>query len=270
MDRYAVLGHPVGHSLSPRIHAAFAQATGLELEYGAIDIAPDAFTQTLDELHTQGYCGFNVTVPHKLAAHALARQLSERARHAGAVNTLLRVKGGWNGDNTDGTGLLADLQRNLGLQLAGKRIAVLGAGGAARGIIAPLLETKPAQLIIANRSPDKAQHLAQQFAGLGNVTPSIPEALAGENFDLVINATSAGHRGQAPALATGLFGSDATAYDLNYGPASKPFLGAAARCGATHTRDGLGMLVEQAAESFRLWRGLRPDTTRVLAMLRTG
>lgn len=270
MDRYAVIGHPVSHSRSPRIHAAFAQALGAQLAYTAIDIAPDALAGRLATLHADGYRGLNVTVPHKQAAAQLAVQLNARAQHAGAANTLIRADRGWIGDNTDGIGLLADLRDNLHLRLAGARIALIGSGGAARGVIAPLLAAYPALLVVSNRSSTNPDVLAARFKALGPIQAAVHPQLAGQRFDLVINATSAGHAGGVPDLPTGLFSTDSLAYDLNYGPAAAPFLDWATHAGAARCSDGLGMLVEQAAESFRLWRGVRPPTAAVLAELRGG
>ncbi|HEU0198419.1 MAG TPA: shikimate dehydrogenase [Nevskiaceae bacterium] len=268
MDRYAVLGHPVAHSLSPRIHTAFAQACGVELSYTAIDIEPGVFATRVEELREAGYRGFNVTLPHKRAAAALAQHVADRARLAGAANTLIRSGNGWTADNTDGIGLIADLTHNLRLELAGLRVAVIGSGGAARGILAPLLATKPGRLVLANRSPQTPQKLAQDLASVGTIEARQYAELAGQSFDLVINATSAGHQGLVPELPDRLFRAAAMAYDLNYGPAASPFLGWAEAHGAARTSDGLGMLVEQAAESFLLWRGVRPRTAPVLAALR--
>lgn len=268
MDRYAVIGHPVAHSLSPRIHAAFAETMGMALTYEALDITPENFAARLAELYGAGYLGLNVTVPHKQVAALAAEHLAERAAHAGAANTLIRTPKGWNADNTDGVGLFADLRNNLHLRLAGARIALIGAGGAARGVIAPLLAAQPARLVISNRSREKPQQLAARFARLGLVEAATHGDLTRQRFDLVLNATSAGHRGLAPELPDALFAPGGTAYDLNYGPAATPFLDWARHSGAAHTSDGLGMLVEQAAESFHLWRGVRPPTAAVLAALR--
>lgn len=268
MDRYAVIGQPVKHSLSPRIHAAFATATGAALRYEAIEIAPEMLAERLCELHAHGYGGLNVTLPHKTAAAALCESLSDRARHAEAANVLIRTGSGWRGDNSDGVGLVADVTRNLGVALAGKRLLVLGSGGAARGILAPLLEAGPAELVLSNRSPWTPEELAPRFATLGPIRPSTHLALKGDRFDVVFNATSVGHQGGVPRLPDGLFAPGGLAYDLNYGAAAAPFLDWARGQGAARTADGLGMLVEQAAESFLLWRGTRPPTDDVLATLR--
>jgi shikimate dehydrogenase len=268
MDHYAVLGQPVAHSLSPRIHAQFARQVGAEISYQAIEVAAEQLAARLAELHAQAYAGLNLTLPHKAAGAAACTSASPAALRAGAVNTLVRQPQGWHGENTDGPGLVRDLGANLGVALAGKRIVVLGAGGAARGIIEPLLGQAPAELVIAGRNPWKPEELATAFQALGPVRPCTHLALKGDRFDLVLNATSAGHRGEVPRLPPELFAPGALAYDLNYGRAAAPFLGWAQAHGASQCSDGLGMLVEQAAEAFALWRGVRPATAAVLAELR--
>jgi shikimate dehydrogenase len=268
MDRYAVLGQPVAHSLSPRIHSLFAKQAGMTLSYEAVEVAPDKLGETLQRFHAEGWRGFNLTLPHKVAAIALCASRSVRAERAGAVNTLVREAGGWHGDNTDGCGLVHDLLDNLGAVIAGRRVLVLGAGGAARGILAPLLAERPAELVIASRNPWKPEDLATAFKPLGPIRPCTYLALKGDQFDLVLNATSAGHSGEVPRLPPGLLAEDALAYDLNYGAAAAPFLDWAKAQKAAHS-DGLGMLVEQAAEAFHLWRGVRPKTAEVLAELRS-
>jgi shikimate dehydrogenase len=267
-DRYAVLGQPVAHSKSPLIHARFAARTGQTLSYEAIEVAPEALAAALAKFHAEGWAGFNLTVPHKQAAAALCVECSEVAERAGAVNTLIRSDSGWIGDNTDGLGLVRDLRANLGVAIAGKRVLLLGAGGAARGCIAPLLAEQPAELVVSNRNPWKPEALAEQFRALGNIVPRTHLSLKGDRYDLVLNATSAGHDGALPRLPDGLLAAGAAAYDLNYGPAAQPFLDWARAQGAAQVSDGLGMLVEQAAEAFQRWRGLRPETAAVLAELR--
>lgn len=268
MDRYAVIGSPVGHSQSPRIHAQFAAQTGQSLVYEAIEIAPEALAAELQRLHAEGYRGLNVTLPHKLAAMQLCEQLSERAQLAGAVNTLVRSDSGWRGDNTDGAGLIADLRDNLKIALAGRRVLVLGAGGAARGILKPLLEQQPAELVVSNRNPWKPEELAEQFKPHGKIRPCTHLALKGDLFDVIINATSAGHDGRAPRLPGQLLAAGGVCYDLSYGKAFAPFADWARGQQAALVADGLGMLVEQAAVSFELWRGVRPVTAGVLQALR--
>jgi shikimate dehydrogenase len=271
MDRYAVLGQPIAHSLSPRIHSLFAAQTGMTLRYEAIEVAAEELDEHLCGLHAQGYAGLNLTLPHKVLALALCETRSPRAQRAGAVNTLVRSTGhcGWHGENTDGIGLVRDLCHNLGLSLAGKRVLVLGAGGATRGILEPLLAEQPGELVVSNRNPWKPEQLTADFKALGAIRPATHLALKGDLFDLVLNATSAGHDGEAPRLPPGLLAPGAVAYDLNYGKAALPFLDWAAAQGAARRSDGLGMLVEQAAEAFLLWRGVRPETAPVLGQLRS-
>ncbi|ANQ83851.1 shikimate 5-dehydrogenase [Azoarcus olearius] len=275
MDRYAVVGNPIAHSKSPQIHAAFARQTGEALGYEAILAPLDGFVDTVLAFRAMGGRGMNVTVPFKLEAHALATRLTPRAAAAGAVNTL--AFGGPEtpddilGDNTDGAGLVRDLTVNLGCPLHGRRVLLLGAGGAARGALLPLLEQAPAALTIANRTAAKAVELAAGFAA-GHPGVAIDgggfDALAGRRFDVVINATAASLADQAPPLPAGIYAEGALAYDMMYGRGDTPFLAAARADGAGRLADGLGMLAEQAAESFLLWRGVRPDTAPVLADLR--
>jgi shikimate dehydrogenase len=265
-DRYAVIGHPIAHSKSPDIHVAFARQTQQVLTYAPLLAPLDGFEDTVRALMAQGGRGANVTVPFKLEAFAMATTLSERAQAAGAVNTLRFDSDGIFGDNTDGAGLVTDIVVNAGVALQGKRILLLGAGGAARGVILPLLVERPAQLVIANRSSDKATALAAQFGSHGPIVAQTFDALDGQ-FDLVINATAASLADALPPIAGSLFGPTTLAYDMMYGAQLTIFLRFAAQYGAS-VRDGLGMLVEQAAESFLLWRGVRPETAGVLANLR--
>ena len=269
-DRYAVIGNPVAHSKSPQIHAVFAELTLQDMTYEAILAPPDRFTQAVRNFMAAGGRGVNVTVPFKLDAYALAATRSPRAEAAKAVNTLIFSPTGIHGDNTDGVGLVADLTRNLGLDLAGRRILLLGAGGAARGVLLPLLETKPAVLTLANRTAEKARALKAAFEPLADgcaIEGGGFAELAGRQFDVVINATSASLSDEAPLLPAGLYAADSLAYDMMYGKTTA-FLVAARAQGAARLADGLGMLVEQAAESFFLWRGVRPDTVPVLELLR--
>jgi shikimate dehydrogenase len=262
-DRYAVFGHPIAHSKSPRIHAAFARQTGQDMTYEAILAPLDGFTASVATFIAAGGRGANVTVPFKEEAFELASRLSPRAERAGAVNTLKFEPDGILGDNTDGAGLAADLTRNLHCALAGKRILLLGAGGAARGVIEPLLDQRPAALVIANRTVSRAQALAELFdRGIRACGFDAVDA----PFDLVINATAASLAGELPPLSPGIFTADTLAYDMMYGR-DTPFL-AFARAEGAATADGLGMLVEQAAEAFFVWRGVRPDTAPVIAALR--
>jgi shikimate dehydrogenase len=267
-DRYAVIGNPVSHSKSPAIHAAFALATGQDLTYEAILAPLDGFRAKVDSFRAAGGKGANVTLPFKLEAFDLAAASTERARAAHAVNTLSFDADAVRGDNTDGIGLIRDIETNLGVEIAGKRVLVMGAGGAARGVLGPLLERRPASLALANRTPDKAIELAARFATQGHVIGSGYEALSGSRFDIVINATSASLAGDLPPLAASVFVAGALAYDMMYGSGPTLFLRWASEQGVTHLADGLGMLVEQAAESFFVWRAVRPDTAPVIAMLR--
>ena len=260
-DQYAVLGHPISHSRSPRIHAEFARQTGQDMGYVAIEAPLDDFAGALAAFWAAGGKGCNVTVPFKETAWQLAKTRSERAERAGAANTLLRTDSGWHADNTDGAGLVRYLVHNLGLTLAGKRILLLGAGGATRGVLGPLLAEGPETLFVANRTASKAVELAAWSGCHGGGFAEIPAA----PFDLVINATAASLAGELPPLPDTLFAAEAWAYDMMYGR-DTPFLAFARQQGARGA-DGLGMLVEQAAEAFWLWRGVRPDTAPVLRLL---
>lgn len=268
VSRFALLGQPVAHSPSPQVHQSFAAQFGIALAYEKIEVAPEDFAATLARLHAEGYRGLNVTLPHKLAALAAAAERTPRAELAGAANTLVRTDAGWRADNTDGEGLVRDLRDNLGLALAGRRVLLLGAGGAARGALEPLLGEKPAVLVVSSRTPWTVEKLAAEFRAHGPVRPSTHVALKGERFDLVINATSAGHHGQAPRLPAGLLADGGACYDLSYGKAFEPFRAWALAQRARVVADGLGMLVEQAACGFELWHGRRPATAPVIAMLR--
>jgi shikimate dehydrogenase len=262
-DRYAVIGHPVAHSKSPWIHAEFARQTRQALEYGRIEAPLDGFARAVDEFRAAGGRGANVTLPFKEQAfHYCAGAVTERAGAAGVVNTLVVEEGRVRGDNTDGVGLLRDLETNLARKIAGARLLLLGAGGAAQGVLGPLLGAGPQRLVVANRTAGRARELARRFGAAG----CSYEELGGEQFDLLVNATSAGLAGEAPPLSARAFAPGALAYDMVYGR-DTPFLAMARAAGAVAC-DGSGMLVEQAAESFFLWRGLRPDTAPVLAALR--
>ena len=268
-DHYCVLGNPVAHSRSPAIHAQFAAQSGQDVVYEALLAPLEGFADTVHGFIAAGGKGANVTVPFKEEAFRLSNRLSPRAERAGAVNTLTFAADGITGDNTDGAGLVRDIEANLGFPLAGKRILLLGAGGAARGVIAPLLACKPAGLTIANRSADKAQALAEQFSDIAAVDAGNFAKTAGSRFDVIINATSASLVGEALPLPAGIFAPGSLAYDMMYGKGETPFLALARAQGAAHLADGLGMLVEQAAEAFLVWRGVRPDSRPVLAALRT-
>ena len=269
-EQYVVIGNPIAHSKSPDIHAAFALQTGQQLRYTRCLAPIDGFAATVRALVQSGCKGANVTLPFKLEAAALALTLSERAREAGAVNTLSFVGDDIIGDNTDGAGLVNDIVRNARVQIAGKRILLLGAGGAARGALLPLLHEHPQQIVIANRTAATADALAAHFGARAEHGQQIRacsfEAIAGV-FDIVINATSASIGGAMPPVPASAFGAGTLALDMMYARAPSVFMQFAESQGAT-ARDGLGMLVEQAAEAFALWRGVRPDGAPVLAQLR--
>jgi shikimate dehydrogenase len=271
MDKYAVIGNPVAHSKSPQIHAAFAQATGQDMSYERLLAPIGGFAPVVEAFAREGGRGLNVTVPFKLDALAVAHTASDRAQAAGACNTLKRDSDGWFADNTDGAGIVRDLTVNLGVAIAGRDVLVLGAGGAARGILAPLFAEQPRSVTLANRTTVKADALAARFADRGPVGAVAPAALAGKDFDVVINATSAGLSGDIVLpWPAGLFRTGGFAYDMIYGDAPTTFLRWAQAQGVQRSADGLGMLIEQAAESFFLWRGVRPDTAPVVKLLRPG
>ena len=268
MKRYAVFGFPVLHSLSPKIHQAFAQQSGIAIEYVAIESKPGDFDGTLSSFARSGGEGANVTLPHKQRAAELCNLLSARAKRAGAVNTLIKHGNGWLGDNTDGAGLVRDLTGRHGLDLRGRRTLMLGAGGAARGIAPALLDAGIGELFVVNRDSQKADALVDLLGVPGRVHSRYLDDLGslGE-FDLIVNATSAVRHGSLPKLPMSLVGPRTTAVDLSYGEAAIPFLAWARAANAHEAIDGLGMLVEQAAESFFLWHGVRPDTDPVFAEL---
>ena len=268
-DRYAVIGNPIAHSKSPLIHAAFAQQTGQDMAYTAMLAALDGFAAAVGEFRDDGGKGMNVTVPFKQEAWKLATRLTERASMAQAVNTFKFEDGVILGDNTDGAGLVRDITQNLDFPIAGKRVLLMGAGGAARGVLLPLLAQAPAELAIANRTASRALDLQEQFAVFGRVSARDYSDLAGQQFDLVINATSSSLNNELPPLSTGIFAPDSLAYDMMYGKGLTAFLSFAEQQRAGRLADGLGMLVEQAAESFFLWRGVRPSTSPVISQLRT-
>ena len=267
IDRYAVVGNPVEHSRSPAIHAMFAAQTGQALTYERLLAPLDGFEATLRAFAAAGAKGCNVTVPFKFEAFALAPLRTERAQLAGAVNTLRFDAAGWAGDNTDGAGLVNDIQRNAGRLLAGRRVLLVGAGGAAAGVLGALMATGPACITVVNRSLDKAQALVASHAHLGVPLSAATLADAPAAQDIVVNATSTSLAGAAAPVDARVLAPGALALDMMYGPKAQGFLDWAAAHGA-EPRDGLGMLVEQAAEAFFFWRGLRPDTAPVLAALR--
>lgn len=266
---YAVMGNPVSHSKSPRIHALFAEQTGQRIQYTAIQVDPGGFEQAVRNFVANGGRGLNVTVPFKTNAWELVDTRTPRAELAGAVNTIVvQAEGLLHGDNTDGVGLVSDIVQNQGGLIADKEVLLLGAGGAARGVLAPLLEQQPRNLVIANRSADRAVGLAQSFSHLGSVIGCGFNDFADRQFDLVINATSASLQGELPPLPDNLLAAGAWCYDMMYGARATPFMQWASHHGAGKVLDGLGMLVEQAAQSFFLWQGVRPRTAPVIAALR--
>ena len=270
MGLYAVFGHPVSHSLSPRIHAAFGRQLGISLDYTTIEATPDAFPQALDAFVAAGGKGANVTLPLKEAAFALCASTSERAQRAGAVNTLIRNDGQWRGDNTDGIGLVRDLTGRLSLDLRGRRALLLGAGGSARGVAPALLDAGVSELIIVNRTAERADALADALGDPERAHSRYwDDAGAEGDYALIVNATSASRDGTTEfTLPFQLANSRTLAVDLNYGEAAIPFLAWARAANCRDVVDGLGMLVEQAAASFELWHGVRPDTAPVYATLR--
>ncbi|SEN01707.1 shikimate dehydrogenase [Nitrosomonas marina] len=267
-DRYAVVGNPISHSKSPRIHMAFAKQAQQDIHYEAILAPQNEFHSTVNTFRQQGGKGMNITVPFKQEACQIAASLTERARIAGAVNTFKFEDDHIQGDNTDGAGLIRDITINLKIPVTDKRILLMGAGGAARGVILPLLQQHPTRLVIANRTPQKAQLLQQQFSEFGPIIACSYMDLPGECFDIIINATSASLNNALPELPSGIFATDTLAYDMMYGTEPTRFLNYAAQQGARHLADGIGMLVEQAAESFYLWRGIRPDTRNIITNLK--
>jgi shikimate dehydrogenase len=260
-DRYAVVGNPIEHSKSPEIHTLFAQQTGQNILYSRMLAPLDDFRSTVLRFASHGGKGLNVTVPFKFEAFALSSRLTSRAKMAGAVNTLRFDEGSICGDNTDGAGLVADITKNVGIALRDSRILLLGAGGAAFGVMLPLLEQKPEYLLVANRNEDKAKEMICRFSGFCKVETSSYQDLGGD-FDIVINATSAGLQGGMPPVPPTVFGEKTLALDMVYSDNPTPFMSFAGRQGAK-VRDGFGMLVEQAAESFFVWRNVRPDTRPV-------
>ena len=268
MDLYAVIGNPVAHSLSPRIHALFATQTRQALSYEALLAPIDDFAGTVNKFRARGGMGLNVTLPFKLEAWAFVHQRSARAERAGAVNTVLfRADNTTFGDNTDGVGLLRDLRQNHGVVINTRNVLILGAGGAVRGILEQLLTAGPARVIIANRTLSRAVDLCNAFQDLGRVEACGFDDLGGEHFELIINGTSAGISGHIPPIPDKLLSPDGCCYDLFYAKAPTAFVRWGQRHGAAKALDGLGMLVEQAAESFFLWRNIRPDTRPVIDTL---
>ncbi|WP_042887212.1 shikimate dehydrogenase [Cupriavidus necator] len=274
--RYVVIGNPVAHSRSPAIHAAFARQTGEAVQYDRLEAPLDGFANTVRKFFADGGYGCNVTVPFKLEAYDLADRLTERAEAAGAVNTLWIEEGLIHGDNTDGIGLVRDIQDNLDTLIEGKRVLLLGAGGAAMGAMLPLIECRPSRIVVANRTASRASDMLEEFVEAadqygvelwGGGLDALEGLSEDEACDVVINASSSSLHGEVPPVPELLLGEGVLAYDMMYGAEPTVFLQFAARCGA-RTSDGLGMLVEQAAEAFYIWRGVRPRTAPVLAELR--
>ncbi|WP_105902922.1 shikimate dehydrogenase [Vibrio gangliei] len=267
LDQYAVFGNPISHSKSPFIHTLFARQTNQAMEYGIVEAPVDGFNDAAYQFFTSGGKGCNVTAPFKLDAYQFADRLTERAQLAQAVNTLKKLDDGQIiGDNTDGEGLVQDLLQNQA-PLQDSRILLLGAGGAARGVIKPLLDQNPQQLVITNRTLSKAQALVDVFQGYGSVCAQAMDSINGP-FDVVINSTSAGLTGGLPEISPSIFSPQTVSYDMSYGGDKTLFNQWAKENGVLHAYDGLGMLVGQAAESFMLWRGLRPSIRQVLRELR--
>ena len=269
-DSYAVMGNPIGHSKSPQIHNLFAEQAGQNISYEALLVELDGFGAAVDWFQDEGGKGLNITVPFKQQAWELVKDRSERAELAGAVNTIvIREDGSRYADTTDGVGMVRDITENHGLELKGKCILVLGAGGAVRGVLQPLLEQRPRFVIVANRTAEKAVELAKQFNDFGDVFGCGLDALPGQQFDLVINGTAASLEGEVPPLPDDLVYEGGSCYDMMYSAEPTAFQSWAREHGAVQSLDGLGMLVEQAAESFFLWRGVRPETGVVIDKLRS-
>ncbi|HHY6927958.1 TPA: shikimate dehydrogenase [Burkholderia ambifaria] len=270
-DQYAVIGNPIGHTKSPLIHGIFAQASRQDLHYSAIEgpLEPEgAFVDVVRAFAASGGKGINITAPFKLQAFAMSDERSERAALAGAANALKFEDGRILADNFDGIGLVRDIEINLGLPMAGKRVLMLGAGGAARGALLPFLAAGPAEMVIVNRDVDKARALSAQVAGRGPLAAyGYADLVAMGRFDLVVNATSASLAGDLPPVPPGVFSPTGAAYELAYGKRLTPFLRLARNAGVRRVADGVGMLVEQAAEAFAWWRGVRPETATVIERL---
>jgi len=267
-DKYAVIGFPVAHSWSPFVHGLFAKQTGQSLSYSRLEVTPEALNDRVVEFFAHDGKGLNITVPHKQAACLIARERTPRAEMAGAVNTLALTGNGLLGDNTDGAGLVADLTRNLSFELRGTRVLLLGSGGAARGVLGPLLELDPEYVEVANRNEGRAVELAHEFATLGSIHGCGFDSITDSTFDLVLNATSASLQDTIPPIPPGVLGPTTLCYDMAYGKGDTAFTRWSKSAGAGRAETGWGMLVEQAAESFLLWRGVRPDTAAVIAAVK--
>lgn len=269
IDKYAVFGNPIKHSKSPVIHSAFARQCGRQLQYRAVLVKPDGFERAAKQFFDDGGAGLNITLPFKREAFAFADKLSSRAQRAGAVNTLSVGEGGViQGENTDGIGLVRDMIANLGWAVQGLKVLIVGAGGAARGVLEPLLREKPKQLLVVNRTPEKATVLAEEFADLGSIIGGSYSLVGDESFDLIINASSAGLSGETPPLPGSVLNERSCCYDMIYGSGPTAFMRWAAKNTAWAVADGLGMLVEQAAQSFYIWQHQLPETRPVIAQVR--
>ena len=268
-DKYAVFGNPIKHSKSPLIHGIFAEQCTQHMQYRAVRVELDGFALAAQRFFDSGGAGLNITVPFKQDAFKFAHRLSDRAMRAGAVNTLSRAKdGAIEGDNTDGIGLVRDMIANLGWAVQGLRVLVLGAGGAARGVMEPLLRERPRELLVVNRTAARASQLATEFSDIAPLQGGAYDLIAARQFDLIINATSAGLTGEMPELPSSLLTERSCCYDMVYGAEPTPFVRWSAHHAAWAVADGLGMLVEQAAQSFYIWRGVRPETRSVINQLR--
>lgn len=267
-DRYAIIGNPVVQSKSPILHAAFARQFGHDLKYEAILATHETFHESVRQFISEGGKGMNITAPFKLDALDLVDEMSERARSAQAINTLKFTESGVYGDNTDGAGLVNDIQERLGVVLRGRRLLVVGAGGAARGIFLPLLEAAPAYFLLVNRTESKAHAIVGEHAQAGKVEAGPIAMSAGGQFDIIINATSSSLSGDHLPMPGGVYAPGSLAYELAYNKGYTPFMEDATQGGAASLADGLGMLVSQAAECFHLWRGVTPDVAPVMEMLR--
>lgn len=267
-DQYAVMGNPISHSKSPFIHGLFAEETSQILDYQALKVHPDEFRKRLSDFFQQGGKGLNITVPLKELAWQEVDLKSPLAERAGAVNTISLKDNKLMGHNTDGIGLLRDITQNHQGSFAGNKILLIGAGGAVKGVLEPILRENPAEVVVANRTVEKANKLQALFSDLGNIKACGFPDLGDECFDLIINGTSASLQGKLPAISGTVIGAETWCYDMMYGKGSTPFNSWAEKQGAGKTIDGMGMLVEQAAESFYIWRGVRPQTKNVIQILR--
>ncbi|MDB2705272.1 shikimate dehydrogenase [Pseudomonadota bacterium] len=267
-DHYAVIGNPISHSKSPLIHTKFAQQTKQDLDYIAKEIPLEDLASGLKQLQKEGFKGINITVPFKEQAWKVVSNKSDHAQRAGAINTIVfNDDGSLYGDNTDGIGLCRDLVDNHQIELKGKRILLLGAGGAARGVIEPLLKYQPTELFIANRTASKAKELAQLYAEFGTLQGGGFEGLSA-SYDVIINATAASLKGEVPPLPDDILNANASCYDMMYSDTDTAFVSWAKQHAANKTIDGLGMLIEQAAEAFRIWRGIKPETQTIIQLIR--